>query len=50
MTMKTNNTIYKRKMSAEELEEHLKLGTRARTFTDRKKERSRRACRGRDWH
>lgn len=39
------NIIYKRKMSPNELQEHLKLGTRSRTFTNRKRESSRRACR-----
>lgn len=38
--------IYRKmKMGSEELQEHLKLRGRARTFTDRKKEKSRRACR-----
>lgn len=40
------NIYTKRKMGFEELQEHLKLRGRARTFTNRKKEKSRRECRG----
>lgn len=37
--------ITTRKMGAAELQSHLELGRRARTFTDRKKQQSKRACR-----
>lgn len=41
------NDIYTtRKMNDKELAEHLKLRGRSRRFTDRKKEHSRRGCRG----
>lgn len=39
----------KRKMGKEELQAHLMLGRRGRTFTDRRKEASRRACRTNNW-
>lgn len=39
-------SFYKTKMSKEELESHLALATRARTFKDKKKENAKRACRG----
>lgn len=42
--------IYKRKMGEEELRQHLMLRGRGRRFTDRKKQGSRRACRGKVNH
>lgn len=42
-----NKDIYKRKMSQGELQEHLKVSRRARTFKNKKKEDSRLKCRGR---
>lgn len=49
MSKKKDNfdvSFYQTKMSKEELQSHLALATRARTFTDKKKENSKRACRG----
>ena len=43
--MDTGDIITTRKMGSEELQSHLALGRRARTFTDRKKQQSKRACR-----
>lgn len=52
--MDTGEMYTTRKMSPSELQSHLALGRRARTFTDRKKQHSKRACRSnkgrrRDW-
>lgn len=43
--MDTGDIITARKMGPEELQSHLALGRRARTFADRKKQQSKRACR-----
>lgn len=43
--MDTGDIITTRKMGPEELQSHLALGRRARTFADRKKRESKRACR-----
>lgn len=43
--MDTGDIITTRKMTPSELQSHLALGRRARTFTDRKKRESKRACR-----
>lgn len=43
--MDTGDMYTTRKMGPEELQSHLVLGRRARTFADRKKRESRRACR-----
>lgn len=40
-----SNSIYKRKMSSTELQEHLNMCSRARQFKDKKKEASRTKCR-----
>lgn len=43
--MDTGDITTTRKMTPSELQSHLALGRRARTFTDRKKQQSKRACR-----
>ena len=43
--MSTGEIYTTRKMGPEELQSHLALGRRARTFADRKKRESKRACR-----
>lgn len=43
--MSAQSTFYKRKMGAEELQAHLELARRARTFKDKRKDQSKRMCR-----
>lgn len=50
LLLREKKMIYKRKMGEEELRQHLMLRGRGRRFTDRKKQGSRRACRGKVNH